>query len=113
MAEESTRLGGVVVGFNHQKGYGFIKPNNGGDNLFVDYSDVKTEGFFKNVRKSVSCGRGRDSYRQLVGIGDCYNCGQHGHMARDCRNVSWCYTCRKYGHNAKGCIKITFKVKEA
>ncbi|KAK1363475.1 Cold shock domain-containing protein 4 [Heracleum sosnowskyi] len=137
MAKESARLRGVVVQFNHQKGYGFIKPNNGGDNLFVHYSDVKTESFrtlhkdlsveftvqtdgvnnkkkavevtgingsqIKIVLKSVSRGSGRDSDGQLVGIGDCYNSGQHGHMARNYRNISWCYTCCKYGHNTKGC----------
>ncbi len=36
---------GTVKWFNSNKGYGFITPDDGGKDLFVHHSDVKTSGY--------------------------------------------------------------------
>ena len=36
---------GHVKWFNNAKGYGFVRPDNGGDDLFVHYSYIAMEGY--------------------------------------------------------------------
>jgi len=43
--ECSTVTTGIVKWFNEKKGYGFIAPDEGGDDLFVHHSEIKTSGF--------------------------------------------------------------------
>lgn len=36
---------GTVKWFNNAKGYGFVRPDEGGDDLFVHYSYIQEEGY--------------------------------------------------------------------
>jgi CspA family cold shock protein len=36
---------GTVKWFNDTKGFGFITPENGGDDLFAHFSEIQSDGF--------------------------------------------------------------------
>lgn len=59
---------GTVKWFNNSKGYGFILPDEGGDDLFAHYSAVEMEGY-----KTLKAGQ-KVSYTPAPG-----NNGLHAH----------------------------------
>ncbi|AQT67103.1 putative cold shock protein A [Anaerohalosphaera lusitana] len=53
---------GTVKWFSDQKGYGFITPDDGSDDLFVHYSEVQMDGFStlkENQKVTFEVGQGR------------------------------------------------------
>lgn len=55
---------GKVKWFNNAKGYGFIRPDEGGDDLFVHYSYISMDGY-----KSLKAGQAVSFTRQKADKG--------------------------------------------
>ncbi|GAB4371379.1 MAG: cold-shock protein [Calditrichia bacterium] len=62
---------GTVKWFNEKKGWGFIVPDDGGDDVFVHYSAVNGEGFktLKEGQKvSFELTEGKSGKRQATNV---------------------------------------------
>lgn len=42
---------GIIKWFNRLKGYGFIAPDDGGDDVFVHYSAIEGENGYRTLRE--------------------------------------------------------------
>lgn len=52
---------GIVKWFNDSKGFGFITPDNGGNDVFAHFQDIQANGFkslSENQRVSYELGKG-------------------------------------------------------
>ncbi|XP_062181794.1 cold shock domain-containing protein 3-like [Phragmites australis] len=110
----SERVRGAVKWFNPTKGFGFITPDDGGEELFVHQSFIKSDGYRSlNPGDTVefAIGFGDDGRAKAIdvtapgggalpsgdrgfgggggygrGRGGCYNCSESGHFTRECPN---------------------------
>jgi cold shock protein len=62
---------GTVKWFNSQKGYGFIRPNDGGNDVFVHISAVERAGLGtlnegQKVKYDIAHDRGKDAAANLA-----------------------------------------------
>jgi len=71
--EEGHVAQGTVKFFNSQKGFGFITPSDGGDDLFVHYSNIEGDGYKsleedQAVSYDVGQGRKGDEAQNVRGL---------------------------------------------
>ena len=64
-------IAGTVRWFNQSKGYGFIASGDGGDDLYVHYSRIQTEGessLIDGQKVEYDIGRGEEDRRYAINV---------------------------------------------
>ncbi|MBA0575524.1 hypothetical protein Golob_025411, partial [Gossypium lobatum] len=115
--QQQSRSTGKVLWFDDQKGFGFIHPDDGGEDLFVHQSSIKSEGYRslaegESVEFTVSQGNGGKTQAvDVTAIGgsqiskkDRRTGGGGWRAGNDRRNGSGgCYNCGDLNHLARDC----------
>ncbi|RYQ81108.1 hypothetical protein Ahy_Scaffold1g107112 isoform C [Arachis hypogaea] len=120
MAEE--RYSGVVQWFSNSKGFGFIKPDQGGDDLFVHHSSIQSDGAFRTLvdgdRVEFSIADNSDKPKALDVTGpngaplrSAHDSARAGNDNRRSAGAGGgggggaCYQCGDFGHLARDCSR--------
>ncbi|XP_057989119.1 cold shock domain-containing protein 3-like [Hevea brasiliensis] len=109
------RRRGTVKWYNNQRGYGFITPNDGGADVFVHYSSLKSDGCIHlspgTLVEYESVLSASDAKMQAINV-----TAPGGRLLQDSRKaglgeatttssnaVGPCFNCGEWGHIAKNC----------
>ena len=127
MPQPYRRWSGTIKWFSNERSYGFIRPINGGEDIFVHYSSVKSDGYIrlrtgtlvefdvvgghwreKRLKAINVTGPGgtllQDSRRRAINIATGSGSGSTGSNAETRPCLGPCYRCGEMGHIAKYCF---------
>lgn len=127
MPQPYRRWSGTIKWFSNERSYGFIRPINGGEDVFVHYSSVKSDGYIrirsgtlvefdvvgghwreKRLKAINVTGPGRtllqDNRRRAINIAIGSGSRSTGSNAETRPCFGPCYRCGEMGHIAKYCF---------